>query len=224
MLAPQPARQVAGACVCRRERTGWSRWDRLTLHVVLQRRLVAAGAVALLMLGLSSCGSSSNVPELTGFGATTATWNAHNHKRPSVGPGCTSPFACYGDSVEAPDGPVPQFTDVSTSHDRIIGFTYNMASNTSQDRAMQLVKGLLPEDAKVTTTGQIGSPPDTCLVWNLRSAKLAEALPSSIGNKEGNIGVLFSTFAPTGGFTSFDPNNVNEARLTITEYKLSGFC
>lgn len=184
-------------------------------------------AVAVAMIALASCGSSSSSsksPELTGFGAAESAWNAHHDKSSSTTAGCTGVFSCYGAYVETPAGARPQFTHVSSSHDRIIGLTYNMPVNTAEATAMEKVKALLPADAKVTTTGTLGSPPDTCLAWNLRSAKMAEALPSSIGNKEGNVGVIFSTLGPTGDFTSYDANNVNEASLTIIEHKLTGLC
>jgi hypothetical protein len=178
----------------------------------------------LVLLVVAGCGSSST-NELTGFGATEASWNAHHKKvTPKVGKGlgaCAAPSTCYGPTITTPLGDRPQFLFVDRSDGHIIGFTYSLPTNTSEAQAKREVRSVVPSDAKPTRSGMQGTAPVTCFTWILRSAKLARALPARLGMTKGEIGVAFSS-VDHNGYVRYNPKNVNEASLTIVQYTLDG--
>jgi hypothetical protein len=197
----------------------------LALGVILAAVLAGCGNSAKTTTSPKPSQSTATSPtpgELTGFGATAAFWKASFRKSSASGSPCVS-FGCYGPTIATPEGHVPQFTSVLRYGGRIEGFTYSMPAKTSEAKAKQQVRNLLPTDATVTTSGMIGTAPHNCFVWNLRSTKIAHALGSD-GDTAGNIGVVFGTVGPGQGYVSYNPNNVNEALLTIAEHKLRGTC
>lgn len=209
---------------CHRSFVGARRFQAITWVVAVLILLVLAGcgnaSKTTISRTPSKTAASSPTPgELTSFGATKASWNAQHKKSSASGTPCT-PFGCYGPTITTPEGHVPQFTSIVRYQGRITGFTYSMPTKTSEAEAKEEVRTVLPSDATVTTSGTIGAAPHDCFVWNLRSKKLAHTLGSSgIGDKAGSIGVIFFTVGYREGYIGYNPDNVNEALLSIVARK-----
>jgi hypothetical protein len=117
---------------------------------------------------MAAC-SSTPASNLTGFGATTAAWNAAHKKAPSY-----AGYPAYGPTVVTPQGRMPQFSEVQSQSGRISQYIEVLPNGTSLSAAMKAARASLPSNAVakslVVTT--------SCAFWNLTSGDLRAALGS----------------------------------------------
>jgi len=117
--------------------------------------------------------TTSTVPSgLTEYGATIAAWNAtHTKDRDYEG------LPAYGPTIATPEGPTPQFIDVTSDGKQIIKYIEVLPDNTSLAEAEAAVMADLPSDAiaqslNISHTSSLYSSASSCAFWNLSSATL----------------------------------------------------
>jgi hypothetical protein len=140
---------------------------------------------------LAGCGGASTPPattaavgpKLAGVGATTAQWNA---RHPS-GSGSAAHGVSYGPVVPMKSGAIDTYTEVTTTDDRVVGWTMAFADGTTIGAAEAEVRAQLPDDTRQTASRRatFGSSSDTCEIVSFESQKLKQAL----GARRSTVGV-----------------------------------
>jgi hypothetical protein len=155
-------------------------------------RRVRAPAAAAILVATAACGSTP-ASNLTGFGATTAAWNAAHKMAPPYGG-----LPAYGPGVVTPQGRIPQFSEVQSTSGRISQYIEVLPNGTSLAAAMKAARASLPSTAVaksfVVTT--------SCAFWNLTSDELKTALGSD------QVAVEMS-YDDASGSPYWMPTNIN---------------
>jgi len=118
-------------------------------------------------------GATTTAPSgLTGYEATNAAWNATHTKDPDY-----DGLPAYGPIVQTPEGPTPQFINITSDGKQIINFIEVLPDNTSLTEAQAAVMADLPRDAmaqslNISHTAAFQGESSSCAFWNLRSATL----------------------------------------------------
>jgi hypothetical protein len=149
---------------------------------------------------------------ITGFGATTADWNASH-----VADNVFAPGSVYNADPSLPtiNGHTgARYVTVGGSNGRITSYSMNLhAEPIAAAKAEALYE--VPADATVLWA----QSKDTCYQEVVTSATLAKALgPMPFGDTNGGVFFEFSTVAPDGT-SSYSPGSVNEV---IVEYGAVG--
>ena len=175
------------------------------------RRTLWVGGVAM-TLGIAACGGGSNGPPasgtgaaattvggpaasgLTGFGATTAAWDAHH-----------------------PSGGV-QYSAVMKMGGRIISYDIALPEGTTLAAAEEFVLSQLPPDTKQTAAfaATTSGNKQSCLLLNYQSTTLAGLLGSAPFNDTlGAAGAYLETRSASAPAAALDHSNVNFAGLML---------
>lgn len=153
--------------------------------------------------GTAATATTSTVPSgLTGYGATIAAWNATHTKDPDY-----EGLMAYGPTIATPEGPTPQFIDVTSDGQRIIKYIEVLPDGTSLDEAQTAVRVDLPSDAvaqslNISHTAAALGQTSSCAFWNLSSATLGSDTISPYVEVE-------MSYNDSVGAPYWRPNNVN---------------
>jgi len=170
----------------------------------MARRSYLPAVVAIALL-VSACGSSG--PELTGFGATLATWNAAHHEdRDDAG------LRAYGPSVATPQGPMPQFVEVMPVDGRVTQYVEVLRIGTSLADAKEAVLLNLPSTIRTVSFIVTAS----CAFWNLTSPDLKTAT--------GSPSVMVEMAHDDSLGTSWQPGGVNTLTFNTGRARSSNTC
>jgi hypothetical protein len=152
------------------------------------------------------------------MGELESQWNTSHSKASGSGN--------YGAAVsDGQGGHQPEWGQVLFGDGRVIGFTYEMEPGTSLADAKEAVMEQLPQDS-VTVLFQVihDSSGNSCAIWNLQSATLAEVVgPPPAGDKGGDIGIELFTNGPNSTI-AYDTSNIEEASVDIAPNDPSNNC
>ncbi|HEY3810165.1 MAG TPA: hypothetical protein VGL49_01930, partial [Acidimicrobiales bacterium] len=159
---------------------------------------------------------------LTGFGATSAEWNAHHRADTTKAPG-----AAYLPYISGPSGlGGDQYQRVRVTAGRVISYGITLPQGTSQAAAEQFLAVQLPSDAKLTNAFNgpaVGG--GSCLLLNYQSPTLGRVLGAApIGDPRGTVGAELSTLAVGGSATSLDRGNVNSGIIDLVAISPGDSC
>lgn len=185
-------------------------------------------AVAALMLGVASCGSTGSSSQTqgaapaagaawTGFGARLTDWRtAHPKDSGGSGTGCNG-LGCYGATVTSGGQRTVQFTQLSTTGSpgfRVDGFDEAFADGTTISAAEAALRALMPRGTRVTSF-RVSHTGGSCALWNLRGRTLGRWFSGpKVGDRGGQVGVDFNTATPAGN-PQFKPTDVTNAIVGI---------
>jgi len=148
-------------------------------------------------------GATTTAPSgLTGYGATIADWNATHTKDPNY-----EGLPAYGPTVQTPEGPTPQFIDVTSDGKQIIKFIEALPDNTPLAEAQVAVMADLPSDAvaqslNISHTAAVVGQTSSCAFWNLSSATVGADTELPFVEVE-------MSYNNSVGAPSWRPNDVN---------------
>ena len=149
-------------------------------------------------------------PKLTGFGATTAPWNAAHTEVPGFAPG-----AVYDADPSLPrvNGHVgSRYFAVQHEDGRVLQYEMAFANQPVSDVRAETLSGEFPPDAKMLWF----AVKDSCAQMLVQSATLGKALGSKdVGDPSGTALVEFSSGALGN---SYDPSRVNDAIFMLAGY------
>ena len=156
-----------------------------------------------------------------GIGSTTDTMiRIHGSAQSSTGP-CALPDACFGATIaNTESGATAAITDVSLVNGLVGGYQLNLPTGTSADRAVTMVLGTLPPDARASTVTTISGTTASCAYFNVSSPRLAAIFPNNAPsdpfstNLQATVGVELTT-TDGQGFSHYDPLNVQDAHLKL---------
>jgi hypothetical protein len=172
------------------------------------KRLRATAATGILLLAAACGGSSSPSSNLTGFGATTAAWNAV-HKSA----GSYAGLPAYGPLFSTPQGKSPQFVQVQIQNGRISQYIEVLPKNTSLVGAKKAARANLPasavEKSFIVTT--------SCAFWNFTSDEVGTALGSN------QIAVEMA-YDDASGSPYWLPNSVNTLTFLTGKAQSTDVC
>ncbi len=167
-----------------------------------------APAAAAILVAVGACGSSSPASSLTGFGATVAAWNA-THKKDANYAG----LPAYGPTISTPQGPSPQFVQVTVQSGRVSQYIEVLPNGTSLATAKKAALANLPSTAAaksfVVTT--------SCAFWNFTS----NAVASAVGSNQVAVELAYDD---ASGSPYWEPNNVNTLTFQTGRGETSDVC
>jgi len=143
---------------------------------------------------ISSLGTGSTADGLTGFGATTAAWDA-NHRTDAN-----------------------QYSAVTAMGGRIISYDVSLPQGTTVSAAERFVLEQLPPDTKQTAafSAKAGSGSQTCLLLNYQSPMLAKLLGSGpFDDTLGAVGAYLETRSAAALKGPLERSNVTFAGLML---------
>jgi hypothetical protein len=163
-------------------------------------------------------GASTPPNRLTGFGAPLKRFAAE-HPPTSRYLGAKS----FGPLIASPSGPVPEFTIDGFAGSLMTNFLRSLPENTSNSRALTMIKTQLPPDAVMTSQfgadsnastaiplTQSGPPGVSCEIVAYHSATLARLQIGNDGDMFVELAYDGSDLAPT-----WKPTNVNTASYEL---------
>ena len=149
------------------------------------------------------------------MGATVARMKALHGADNGPGPACTAANSCFGAPVTNDEsGKTYQFTSVLMSGGLITSYQQNFVPNTNVSTAEAEIMQWMPKDATMSalTVDQNGG---SCAMYNITSPTLATIFSArSIGDPQGVLGVKLS-YTDSNLNITYDPNNVQEASISI---------
>ncbi len=172
------------------------------------RHVRAPAAAAVLVVLGAACGSSSPASGLTGFGATVASWNAAHTKDASY-----AGMPAYGPTISTPQGPSPQFVQVTVQSGVISQYIEVLPKNTSLATAKKDALANLPSTAVAKSFVVTSS----CAFWNFTSDAVAGALGSN------QIAVEMA-YDDASGSPYWEPANVNTLTFQTGRGETSDVC
>jgi len=112
-----------------------------------------------------------------------------------------------GPTVQTPEGPTPQFIDVTTAGNQIIKYIEVLPDNTPLAEAETAVMANLPSDAvaqslNISHTASTVGETSSCAFWNLSSPTLGRATISPLVEVE-------MSYNNSVGAPYWRPNDVN---------------
>lgn len=143
-------------------------------------------------------------PEVTGFGATAAAWNANHTEDTNF-----NHEAAYNPNSSLPevDGrPGDEYGDVTQTNGRVTGYEYHFQSESVKQAQSAILRGQFPADATIFHY----EPLDTCAIMLVKSPTLTRALGLPSGTPPAQIS-LEDVSSETGESAPFDPASVNLA-------------
>jgi hypothetical protein len=168
----------------------------------------APAAAAVLVVVGAACGSSSPGSSLTGFGATVASWNASHTKDANY-----AGLPAYGPTISTPQGPSPQFVQVTVQGGVISQYIEVLPNNTSLAAAKRAALANLPSTAVAKSLVVTSS----CAFWNFTSSAVASALGS-------NQVAVEMAYDDASGSPYWEPNNVNTLTFQTGRGETSDVC
>lgn len=172
----------------------------------------------------AASGVQALAAKLTGIGTTVAHMKAIHGRDEISGGACSAGPVCFGAPVKNAEDDGYQFTAALESDGIITGYTQAFPTGTSTATAQSEVLQWLPSDATagpltvVTTNG-------SCAMYDITSPTLAKVFSAypSIGDPSGVLGVELS-YTDANGNSTYDPNNVESASISISPSDPSGGC
>jgi hypothetical protein len=166
--------------------------------------------------------TATSADGLTGFGATSAEWNAHHRTDTTKAPG-----AAYLPYISGPAGlSGDQYHSVQVTAGRVISYGITLPQGTSLTAAEQFLAAQLPSDAKLTNafTGPAAGG-GSCLLLNYQSPTVGRVLGAApIGDPRGTVGTELSTLAVGGSAASLDRGNVNSGIIDLVAISPGDSC
>ncbi|WP_157693060.1 hypothetical protein [Pedococcus dokdonensis] len=133
------------------------------------QRVVAAASCLAISLLVAGCGKERPQPELTGFGATRAAWDAHHEAAPSGVDGSRY-LPMVGDKA--------RYDFVFWELDpRAVDYGLHFAPGTTFEQAQTQLLAEFPPGA---TVDRVDGESPRCLVLRIRSAPVERAIPTGI--------------------------------------------
>ena len=142
---------------------------------------------------------------LSGFGATTAAWNASHRADPRFSAGTAfDPTPGLGPSEQYND----KYFGVLSLDGRVLSYSERLPKGSTFGDAKTAALAELPSDGKVLWT----ATQDTCAQIGLQSAQLGKAL--------GGTGMLLAEVVTetAAGDSGYDPANANELLFTLGDW------
>jgi hypothetical protein len=190
----------------RDEQLALSRWSRRCATVALL--VVSLAAVA------SPASASEHARPFSGFGATLAAWAKAYPPDAAQCPAST----CYGPVVASLPA-TPEFSFVTTSKGRVVGYDQALRRGTPLLQAELEVAEMFPADATqspvtVVRRDQFGS---SCAVYDIQSKELTRLFGKhGFGDDGDNVGVELATLTRSGA-TTYNPRAIDLA-IIIPSY------
>lgn len=186
----------------------------------LGRALIASLGTAVLLSGapvsasVRSARASTTAHGDAQFGAVFAAWQvAHPRDVADCPTG-----ACYG-PVVASVAATPQFSFVTISAGRVVGYDQALRRGTPLLQAELEVAQMFPADVTMSSSVQVvrrDTYGNSCAVYDLHAKSLVRLFGRhGFGNDGGNVGVELATLRRNGG-TSYDPHNLDVAIVIPT--------
>lgn len=184
---------------------GWPGWVQVVVAVLVVA-VIAGSAASGGNKKATSTGSNVSAPTVSGFGATTAAWNAAHTADPHYATG-----AAYNPDPALPASVGDDYAAVQHEEGRVLGYFYNFKNKPIAAARADVLRTQFPRDAKVAwfVTKR------TCAQMMVTSATLGYALGSkTIGDPHGAALVEFSSGKADN---SYSPGAVNQALFSLTE-------
>jgi hypothetical protein len=182
-------------------------------HLTARRRVAATASLLLVLaVGFAAPAAAADYARSSsGFGATVASWvRAH----PEDKSGCPA-ATCFGPKIT---GSGWEFSFVSTTKGRVVGWDQALPRGTSVLRAQLEVAELFPADATMgsLTIVHRDAYGSACAFFDIHSKTVQHQFGNAaFGGSQGTIGVELATLMPNGS-TTYNPANLDLAIVIPT--------
>jgi hypothetical protein len=157
---------------------------------------------------------STQPPSLTGFGATTASWDAHHKADPNFAAGSTY------DPTPGLGSPNDRYYSVNSQNSHITSYSERFAAGTSLASAKAQAMRELPSGAHVLWS----ATKDTCTQMGVTSARLDTALGANDKTWKKGDGVLVEFTSDAGTYNAASDPEAFFSEGDVSTSQAAGAC